>query len=290
MADEQPAAPPALDSDVLRAALTAVDLAFEPEQIELMVDVASRTHGGYAKLREPSIDNAVAPAMTFSPLVPGVEPRAVPAGPPAEGGIAASVAAPVARPDDLAFASVCTLAGLLRSGEVSSVELTELALKRLRQIDEQLLCVVTMTDERALEQAKARDKELAAGKWRGPLHGIPWGAKDLLAVRGYRTTWGAGAFTEQLLDADATVVQRLDDAGAVLTAKLTLGELAMGDRWFGGMTRNPWAPDKGSSGSSAGSAAATAAGGVPSAPRRSGPSCRHRRCAVARRCVPPSAG
>jgi Asp-tRNA(Asn)/Glu-tRNA(Gln) amidotransferase A subunit family amidase len=164
--------------------------------------------------------------------------------------------------DDLAFADLATLAALVRNRQVSSVELTELYLERLRLVDEQLLCVVTLTDERALTQAEARDKELAEGTWRGPLHGIPWGAKDLLAVAGYRTTWGTEPFVDQKLAGDATVVERLDHAGAVLIAKLTLGELAMGDKWFGGMTRNPWAPDKGSSGSSAGSAAATAAGGV----------------------------
>jgi Asp-tRNA(Asn)/Glu-tRNA(Gln) amidotransferase A subunit family amidase len=122
--------------------------------------------------------------------------------------------------------------------------------------------VVTLTEERALAQAKKADAEIAAGKYRGPLHGLPWGAKDLLAVRGYRTTWGAGGFEDQKIDEDATVVKRLDDAGAVLVAKLTLGALAQGDVWFGGVTRNPWNTNQGSSGSSAGPASATAAGCV----------------------------
>jgi Asp-tRNA(Asn)/Glu-tRNA(Gln) amidotransferase A subunit family amidase len=122
--------------------------------------------------------------------------------------------------------------------------------------------VITFTEERARAQAKEADREIAAGKYRGPLHGVPWGAKDLLAVKGYPTTWGAGGFEHQMFDEDATVVKRLDAAGAVLIAKLTTGALALGDHWYGGVTRNPWNPAQGSSGSSAGSASATAAGCV----------------------------
>ena len=133
---------------------------------------------------------------------------------------------------------------------------------RLKRYDSKLHFVITLTEDRALAQAKAADAEIAAGKYRGPLHGIPWGAKDLLAVKGYPTTWGAGGFEHQSFDEDATVVQRLDAAGAVLVAKFTLGALAMGDKWFGGRTRNPWNPEQGSSGSSAGSASAVAAGCV----------------------------
>jgi Asp-tRNA(Asn)/Glu-tRNA(Gln) amidotransferase A subunit family amidase len=133
---------------------------------------------------------------------------------------------------------------------------------RLRRIDETLHCVITMTEDRAIAQAKALDAELAEGFWRGPLHGIPWGAKDLLATAGARTTWGATPFEDQVINLDAAVVERLDEAGAVLIAKLSLGALAWGDVWFGGMTRNPWNPEQGSSGSSAGPAAASVAGGV----------------------------
>jgi Asp-tRNA(Asn)/Glu-tRNA(Gln) amidotransferase A subunit family amidase len=133
-------------------------------------------------------------------------------------------------------------------------------LARLKRYDPVLKCVITLTEDRALAQARAADAEIARGKYRGPLHGIPWGAKDLLAVRGYKTTWGAGPYKDQVIDEDATVVQRLDDAGAVLVAKLTLGELAQGDIWYGGTTKNPWKVDQGSSGSSAGPASATAAG------------------------------
>ena len=135
-------------------------------------------------------------------------------------------------------------------------------LERLKRYDPKLKFVVTLSEERALSQAKQADREIAAGKYRGPLHGLPWGAKDLLAVKGYPTTWGAGGFEKQVIDEDATVVKRLDEAGAVLVAKLTLGALANGDHWFGGITRNPWNPKQGSSGSSAGPASATAAGCV----------------------------
>ena len=135
-------------------------------------------------------------------------------------------------------------------------------LDRLKRYDSKLHFVISLTEERALAQAKAADAEIAAGNYRGPLHGIPWGAKDLLAVKGYPTTWGAGGFEHQSFDEDATVVQRLDAVGAVLIAKFTLGALAMGDKWFGGRTRNPWNPEQGSSGSSAGSASAVAAGCV----------------------------
>ncbi len=164
--------------------------------------------------------------------------------------------------EDLAFTSVRQLAELVRTKKVSSLALTQMYLARLKKYDSTLKFVVTLTEERALAQAKKADEEIAAGKYRGPLHGLPWGAKDLLATKGYRTTWGAGGFETQMIDEDATVVKRLDDAGAVLVAKLTLGALAQGDVWFGGITRNPWNPKQGSSGSSAGPASATAAGCV----------------------------
>jgi Asp-tRNA(Asn)/Glu-tRNA(Gln) amidotransferase A subunit family amidase len=161
---------------------------------------------------------------------------------------------------DLAFMPVASLAALLRDRQVSSVELTNLYLERLRQYDPALLCVVSYTEELARKQAERADREIAAGRYRGPLHGVPWGAKDLIAVPGYPTTWGAAPYKDQVLDAQATVARRLEEAGAVLVAKLTLGALAMGDHWFGGVTRCPWDVRQGSSGSSAGPAAAVAAG------------------------------
>jgi len=150
----------------------------------------------------------------------------------------------------------------VRTRRISSTLLTQMYLERLKRHDARLKFIVTLTEERALAQAKEADREIAAGKYRGPLHGLPWGAKDLLAVKGYPTTWGAGGFEKQVIEEDATVVKRLDEAGAVLVAKLTLGALANGDHWFGGITRNPWNPRQGSSGSSAGPASATAAGCV----------------------------
>ena len=140
------------------------------------------------------------------------------------------------------------------------MELTKLYLERLKKYDPALHCVVTLTEDLALKQAEQADREIAAGRYRGPLHGIPWGAKDLISYPGYKTTWGATPFKDRVIDTKATVAKKLEEAGAVLVAKLTLGALAMGDQWFGGMTRNPWDIKRGSSGSSAGSASATSAG------------------------------
>jgi len=218
----------------------------------------TRTLVGYTAARKVPLGNSVPPAIRFHPE-PG-EPTTF---------VLSTVEAPklVAKKpdadDDLAFASLATLAHLVKTKQVSSVELTKLALTRLKKYDPALLCVVTHTDELALKQAKQADEEIAAGKYRGPLHGIPWGAKDLIAYPGYKTTWGAAHYKDQTIDTKATVAKLLDDAGAVLVAKLTLGALALGDEWFGGMTRNPWNVKQGSSGSSAGSASAVAAGLVP---------------------------
>jgi Asp-tRNA(Asn)/Glu-tRNA(Gln) amidotransferase A subunit family amidase len=166
-------------------------------------------------------------------------------------------------PEDLAFCTLTQLAELVRTRKVSPVELTKMYLARLKRYGPKLLCVVTLTEELALAQAEAAEKEIKGGKYRGALHGIPCGVKDLFATRDIRTTWGAEPFREQMIDYDATVIERLRDAGAVLVAKLSMGALAMGGRWFAGMTRNPWQPEEtntGSSGSSAGSSSATSAG------------------------------
>src|SRR5688572_19038831 len=165
--------------------------------------------------------------------------------------------------EDLAFATVPQLAELIRTRKLSSTELTKMYLARLKRYGPKLLCVVTLTEDLALKQAAAADAEIKRGKYRGPLHGIPWGAKDLFATKGIKTTWGAEPYRDQIVDYDSTVVERLNEAGAVLVAKLSMGALAQGARWFAGVTRNPWAPEEaqqGSSGSSAGPAAATAAG------------------------------
>src|SRR5690606_9926997 len=198
----------------------------------------------------------VAPAMIFNPLPRGAQPPVDdrefrPSRP--------EVPATTLGDDALAFMPVHQVARLVETRAVTSERLTRISLSRIARFDSTLHCVVTLLEERAMEQARAADREIASGRYRGPLHGIPWGAKDLLGVSGAPTTWGAAPYREQEMDT-ATVVRRLDEAGAVLVAKLTLGELAMGDTWFGGRTRNPWNPEQGSSGSSAGSSAATAAG------------------------------
>lgn len=209
-------------------------------------------------LRKTEIGYDVPPAVYFSPI-PGES-----AAKEQRGSVQPTkLKEPVARPEnetELAFLPLTQLAELVRARKISATELAKLSLSRLKKYDPVLLCVVSLTEELALKQAAEADKEIAAGKYRGPLHGIPWVAKDLIAYPGYKTTWGAGHFKEQVIDTKATVAARLEAAGAVMVAKSTLGALAMGDRWFGGMTRNPWSVKDGSSGSSAGTASSVAAG------------------------------
>jgi Asp-tRNA(Asn)/Glu-tRNA(Gln) amidotransferase A subunit family amidase len=248
---------PAISKAMIDAAAKIAGVAISDEYKEMMLESLNDHAKGFDDIFQLHIPNSVEPSVLFVPDTAGIEfatkklPMRMSAAP---------VAAAVKNADDLAFASVRELAELLRSRKISSLALTRLYLERLKRYDAKLKFVVTLTEERALAQAKEADREIAAGKYRGPLHGLPWGAKDLLAVKGYPTTWGAGGFEKQVIDEDATVVKRLDEAGAVLVAKLTLGALANGDHWFGGITRNPWNPRQGSSGSSAGPAAATAAG------------------------------
>jgi Asp-tRNA(Asn)/Glu-tRNA(Gln) amidotransferase A subunit family amidase len=237
-----------------------LDLEFTPAEAAQATANVNRRLETLAVLHAQSFPNSLAPALVFDPRPPGFKMPTGPDGiqwsPPGE------VRLP-ARHDDLAFYSVAELSVLVRSKQLTSEELTRFCLGRLKRYGPPLHCVVTLTEERALEEARRADTDLAAGHWRGPLHGIPYGARDLLSTKGIRTTWGAPPFTNQVFDADAAVVRKLGEAGAVLVAKLSMGELAMGDVWFGGLTRNPWKPDTGSSGSSAGSAAAVAAGLVP---------------------------
>jgi Asp-tRNA(Asn)/Glu-tRNA(Gln) amidotransferase A subunit family amidase len=217
-----------------------------------------QTRGAIQQLHAVPLDMAVFPAIVFDPVPPGEKLPAKAHAAPVRSHLAV-----MARPgslDELAFASVAQLSELVRTRKVKPSELTEMYLSRLKRFDPKLHCVITLTEDRARAQASAADAEIARGKYRGPLHGIPWGAKDLLAVKGYPTTWGASLYKNQTFDYDATVVRRLDDAGAILVAKLTLGALAQGDVWYGERTRNPWNPATGSSGSSAGPASATAAG------------------------------
>jgi Asp-tRNA(Asn)/Glu-tRNA(Gln) amidotransferase A subunit family amidase len=211
----------------------------------------------YAVIRQLGVSNSVLPAVLFNPIPAGMTFQTKRLKP--EWSPAPKLAAP-ANLDDAAFYSVAQLAALIKSRQITSTQLTRMYLDRLKKYGPKLNCVVTLMEDSALAQARRADQEIAAGKYRGPLHGIPYGVKDLLATKGTRTTWGGAPYTNQMFDDDATVVKRLNAAGAVLLAKLSLGELAMGDVWFGGQTRNPWDPARGSSGSSAGPAAATSAG------------------------------
>lgn len=245
-----------LNEETLARAGELLGLELTEAERELMLEGVEENLEAYRALREVELPNPVLPALRFDPLPPGTRPAASESAVTVSRGLASRPAGD----DELAFLSATDLGRLLAKGEVSSVELARLYLDRLERYDPLLHCVVSPTRERALKEAERADRERAAGGPRGPLHGIPWGAKDLLAARGYRTTWGARPYEEQVIDEDATVVARLTAAGAPLAAKLTLGALAWGDVWFGGKTRNPWNPEQGSSGSSAGSAAATAAG------------------------------
>ena len=244
---------------MLKDALNVAGLEFSDEEQRQILSGVNQNLQRYEELRQIQIDPNLAPPLYFSPLVPGsrLDRTARP--------FRASATPALRRPPDLeevAFWPVAHLAHLVRTRQVRSVELTEMYLRRLKRYNPTLNFVVTFTEERAMKEAGAADQEIAAGRYRGPLHGIPWGCKDIIAVPGYPTQWGSGAFKGQVIDAEATVVRLLREAGAVLVAKLATGELAAGDQWFGGRTNNPWDPAEGSSGSSAGPASATAAGCV----------------------------
>ncbi len=244
---------------MLEDALAVSGLEFSAEDREQMLNGINQNLARYAELRRVPLDPDDGPPVYFSPIVPGtkLDRDARPFRP--------SAAAAVRRPADLeevAFWPIAQLAHLLETKQVTSVDLTRMYLARLKRYNPTLNFVVTFTDDLAMEQAQQADREIAAGKYRGPLHGIPWGCKDIIAVPPYPTQWGSGAFRNQVRDHEATVVRLLREAGAVLVAKLTTGELASGDQWFGGRTNSPWDPREGSSGSSAGPASATAAGCV----------------------------
>jgi Asp-tRNA(Asn)/Glu-tRNA(Gln) amidotransferase A subunit family amidase len=259
-----PGSTAAITTATVAEAEKLLGLTFTPAERSQMLELLNNNmylnRSAYQAMRRMRLLNSDPPPLVFNPLPIGFTKestqRPIIWSPPAV------VAVPSNRVD-LAFCSVRDLGELIRSRQISSVELTRLYLERLKTYDSKLHCVITLTEELALRQAAQADTELAAGKYRGPLHGIPYGLKDLFATRGYCTTWGAAPYRDQLIDEDAAVVRRLEEAGAVLVAKLSLGSLAMGDVWFGGQTRNPWNLSEGSSGSSAGPAAATAAGVVP---------------------------
>ena len=215
--------PARVTAEMLKNAEWVAGLTLTDAERKAVASALTGTLRGYAEARKVELPNDVFPAVRFDPT-PGEPPYTGPRG---------TVEAPKveqAKPasdEDLAFLPLTKLAHLVRTKQVSSVELTKLALDRLKKYDPVLLCVVSLTEKLALEQAKRADEEIAAGKYRGPLHGIPWGAKDLISYPGYKTTWGAGPFKDQTLATTATVAKRLEDAGAVLVAKLTLGALAV---------------------------------------------------------------
>jgi Asp-tRNA(Asn)/Glu-tRNA(Gln) amidotransferase A subunit family amidase len=245
----------AMVTDALQ--LSGIDL--DEEDRKALVENANRNLTQYKELRDIHIPNDVSPPFHFSPVVPGLTVDR--ASRPFRISKAPSVKRP-ANLEDVAFWPVRHLAELVRTRQVSSVELTQMYLARLHRHNAVLNNVVTFLDDHGLAEARRADAEIAAGRYKGPLHGIPWGAKDIISVKGFKTTWGAAPFKDQSFDYDASVVEMLREAGAVLIAKLSTGELAGGDNWFGGQTKSPWDPTQGSSGSSAGPASATAAGGV----------------------------
>ncbi len=243
--------------ETVRGAEELFGLDFVDAKLDLLLPGLKEQLDSFEALRRFPLSNGVPPALQFNPLPGGfkfeTQRRKFRPAPAPKVKLPANL-------NDLAFWPVRELAALIKSRQISSERLTRLYLERLKKFGPKLECVVTLTEDLALAQARCADREIAAGRYRGPLHGIPYGAKDLLAVKGMPTTWGAAPYTNQVFDFDATVIKRLEAAGAVLVAKTTLGELAMGETWFGGRTRNPWNLEQGSSGSSAGSAAGTAAG------------------------------
>lgn len=255
--------PTKITVEMISDAAAIADVPIPVEDREMMLRNLQNATKNYEQIYALHMPNGVQPAMIFDPLT-STNMHFEQAKRPLQMSAAPAIAARHVPKDleEIAFATVRELAEMIRTKKVSSTALTQVYLARLKRYDPLLHFVITLTEDRALTQAKEADRDIAAGKYRGPLHGIPWGAKDLLAVKGYPTTWGAEPYKDQTIDEDATVVKRLDSAGAVLLAKLTLGALANGDHWFGGITRNPWNPDQGSSGSSAGPSSATAAGCV----------------------------
>lgn len=249
-----------IDTATVEQAERLIGLQFTAAEKDSMHDGLKENRVNYDKLHAVPIPNHLAYPFAFQPAPPGctidTKQKAI------TWNIPANVSLP-ANPNELAFYSVLQLASLIKNKKMTSVELTQFFLNRLKKWGDTLECVITLTEELALQQAKQADAEIKKGIYKGPLHGIPYGLKDLFAVKGYKTTWGAVPYKEQVIDDNAFVYTQLQKAGAVLCVKLTLGELAYNDLWFGGRTRNPWNTTRGSSGSSAGSASATVAGLLP---------------------------
>ncbi len=256
---QQSQQPDRITQDMLHSAEQLLGIDLTDEQETMALSGVNRNLTNYETLRKIDVPLDTEPATAFHPAPPGKKFNTT-----RTRRTMSKVDLPkFSSIDELAFSPVTQLAELVRTKQVSPVALTKMYLERLKKYGPKLLCVVTLTEELALKQAEDADREIKRGRYRGPLHGIPCGIKDLFATKGIKTTWGAEPYRDQMIDYDATVVERLRDAGAVLVAKLSMGALAMGGRWFAGMTRNPWQPDEtttGSSGSSAGSASATSAG------------------------------
>jgi len=245
--------------ETVKHAEKIIGLEFTDEEIDSMLTDLDDNLVQYNNLRAYFLDNSITPSIYFNPLPVGFEINKDDK-PIVLSDISVTMPENI---NDLAFYTVRELGELIRTRQVTSTQLTELALMRLKKYDGQLHCVVSLTEELAMKQAAKADEEIASGIYRGPLHGIPYGAKDLLAAKGYKTTWGAMPYKDQVLDYNAVVISKLEEAGAVLVAKLSLGALAWGDVWFADTTRNPWNLEEGSSGSSAGSASAVSACLVP---------------------------
>jgi Asp-tRNA(Asn)/Glu-tRNA(Gln) amidotransferase A subunit family amidase len=244
--------------DMLRDAMRIAGVSFTPDEQRRLLEKLNGPRGyqaGYARLRAANL-GATQPAIVFNPVLPG---KKLPTERYPLRRQAIDVAAPRSD-EELAFLPLTHLATLVETRQVTATDLTRLYLGRLTKYDPQLHCVVNLTEELALRQARAADQEIAAGRYRGPLHGIPYGLKDLFAVRGVKTTWGMTPFKDRVIDTDATVYERLSKAGAILVAKLSTGAIAVTAQWFGGLTRNPWNTAQDASGSSAGPGSATAAG------------------------------
>jgi Asp-tRNA(Asn)/Glu-tRNA(Gln) amidotransferase A subunit family amidase len=240
------------------AALVLLGLEFQDAELDMMLRRVNSGLYNYEALRKADVPYGTEPSFAFHPGLPDRTPMRGPQR--FEPTIVRTAAKAPSNLEEVAFWPVTKLAPLLRSRAVSSTDLTKMYLDRMKKYGPKLLCLVTLTEDLAMERAKEADREIRAGHYRGPLHGIPFGVKDLFDTKGILTTWGAEPFQQRVPDADATVVERLHQAGAVLIAKLSMGALAQGDLWFQGRTKNPWNLEQGSSGSSAGSASATSAG------------------------------
>jgi Asp-tRNA(Asn)/Glu-tRNA(Gln) amidotransferase A subunit family amidase len=249
-----------IDTTAVSRGADLMGLSFSSAEKDSMLNGIRNNVSNYEKMRKLPIPNSLAYPFAFNPAPPGFS---VPVKQlPVKWDIPSGISVP-ANKNELAFYSILQLASLIKNKKITSVDLTNFFLDRLKKWGDTLECVITLTENLAIQQATQADEEIKKGIYKGPLHGIPYGLKDLFAVRGYKTTWGSVPYKDQVIDDDAFVYEQLRKAGAVLCAKLTLGELANNDLWFGGRTRNPWNIKTGSSGSSAGSASATAAGLLP---------------------------